>query len=294
MQYQEELKNLIPSKEFFAGIDSDGCVFDSMEVKQKEFFIPAALKFFRLFPIAKYVRETWEFVNLYSVHRGSNRFPALLKVFNLLSGRKEVMESGCRLPDLTALKKWVEKESQLSNSSLREFLEVHKDPYLETVLQWSEEINREIGKWLQHVPVFPTAKNTIGELAKVADLLIISQTPVEALEREWEEHDMRKLVLKIAGQEYGTKYEQIFYAAKNKYQQNKIIMIGDSIGDLNAAVQNKILFFPVIPGFEEKSWKRFRDEGVKRFMKGTFEGKYQSSLLKEFIESLPSLPSWSV
>ncbi|HCR31211.1 MAG TPA: haloacid dehalogenase, partial [Opitutae bacterium] len=25
-----------PSKEFFVGIDSDGCIFDSMEIKHKE------------------------------------------------------------------------------------------------------------------------------------------------------------------------------------------------------------------------------------------------------------------
>ena len=43
MDYQSILRNLNPDHEFFIGIDSDGCVFDSMEVKQKEFFIPAAL-----------------------------------------------------------------------------------------------------------------------------------------------------------------------------------------------------------------------------------------------------------
>ena len=75
MDYQAELRNLKPDHEFLIGIDSDGCVFDSMEVKQKEFFIPNALKYFNLFPVSKILRETWEFVNLYSVHRGGNRFP---------------------------------------------------------------------------------------------------------------------------------------------------------------------------------------------------------------------------
>ena len=39
-----------------------------MEVKQKEFFIPNALKYFDLFAISKILRETWEFVNLYSIY----------------------------------------------------------------------------------------------------------------------------------------------------------------------------------------------------------------------------------
>ena len=29
-----------PEHDFFVGIDSDGCVFDSMELKHKECFIP--------------------------------------------------------------------------------------------------------------------------------------------------------------------------------------------------------------------------------------------------------------
>jgi len=80
------LEKITPEKEFFIGIDSDGCVFDTMEVKHKEFFIPNVVKYFGLFAIAKYVRQTWEFVNLYSVTRGINRFPALVKVMEMLAG----------------------------------------------------------------------------------------------------------------------------------------------------------------------------------------------------------------
>jgi hypothetical protein len=37
------LEDLKPQKEFFIGIDSDGCVFDTMEIKQKECFCPSSL-----------------------------------------------------------------------------------------------------------------------------------------------------------------------------------------------------------------------------------------------------------
>jgi hypothetical protein len=53
MDYQSGLKNFKPVHDFFIGVDSDGCVFDTMEVKQKEFFIPNALKHFNLFPFQK-------------------------------------------------------------------------------------------------------------------------------------------------------------------------------------------------------------------------------------------------
>jgi hypothetical protein len=34
----QRLQQFVPQHPFFIGIDSDGCVFDSMELKQKECF----------------------------------------------------------------------------------------------------------------------------------------------------------------------------------------------------------------------------------------------------------------
>jgi phosphoglycolate phosphatase-like HAD superfamily hydrolase len=293
ISFQEELTALIPEHPYFAGIDSDGCVYDSMEIKQKEFFIPAALKFFDLYPIAEFLKETWEFVNLYSIHRGSNRFLAFIKVFDLLADRPAVRESGCSLPGINSLKKWVEAHSRLSNSDLREYLKDKADQDLEKILSWSESINLEIGTRLNRVPAFPSALKAIEKVSGAADLMIISQTPFEALDREWEDHDMKKYVKIIAGQEHGTKSDHIKYAAKGKYLDNRIIMIGDAMGDLAASTDNKVLFFPIIPGKEEESWRKFNDEGLGKFLKGTFNENYQSTLIKEFTGSLPAEPPWT-
>ena len=73
--------------DFLVGIDSDGCAFDTMEVKHKECFIPNTIRFFDLQPISKYAREAAEFVNLYSKWRGINRFPALTMTLDLLRDR---------------------------------------------------------------------------------------------------------------------------------------------------------------------------------------------------------------
>ena len=69
------LREFVKSHDFFIGIDSDGCAFDTMEVKHKECFIPNIIRWYQLAAISKYVRETAEFVNLYSNRRGINRFP---------------------------------------------------------------------------------------------------------------------------------------------------------------------------------------------------------------------------
>ena len=85
------LRDFKPSKEFFIGIDSDGCVFDSMEIKHKECFAPMFIKHFGLQAVSKYAREVWEFVNLYSKTRGANRFPALSRSLSLLKARPQVI-----------------------------------------------------------------------------------------------------------------------------------------------------------------------------------------------------------
>ena len=71
-----------PQHDYLVCIDSDGCAFDTMEIKHKECFCPAFIKVFGLQPISKYVREAWEYGNLYSVHRGRSRFIEILLVFD--------------------------------------------------------------------------------------------------------------------------------------------------------------------------------------------------------------------
>jgi phosphoglycolate phosphatase-like HAD superfamily hydrolase len=288
------LRNFKPHHEFFIGIDSDGCVFNSMEVKQKEFFIPNALKYFDLFAISKILRETWEYINLNSIFRGGNRFTSLIKVFELLSERDEIIECGCLLPDLTSLKKWIKIESKMGNDNLRNYFESNYDHDLEKVVSWTEAVNKDINEWLRNIPPFAHAKSAIEKMSSLADLIIVSQTPLEALDREWQEHDLKKYVRVVAGQEYGTKTEHIALAAKGKYPDNKILMIGDAMGDLDAAKNNGVLFYPIVPGKEDKAWERFLNEGLVKFTKGTYEGTYENSLLKDFSKSLPVIPPWKI
>lgn len=291
MDFQKALRELQPEHDFFIGIDSDGCVFDTMEVKQKEFFIPDALKYFDLFPVSKNLRNTWEFVNLYSVHRGSNRFISLIKVFDILNADERVKKSGIILPSTDTLKTWTEKENKLSNENLRKYYEKNPNPDLEKILTWSEAVNEDIGKWLKKIPPFPSARIAIETVFSHADIVIVSQTPLEAVEREWKENDLKKYVKFIAAQEHGTKTEHLVLAAKGKYPDNRILMIGDAKGDLDAAGNNAVLFYPILPGRENESWERFLEEGFKKFLDGSYKGSYEDSLLKEFISSLPEKPA---
>ncbi|HLN56246.1 MAG TPA: HAD hydrolase-like protein, partial [Bacteroidales bacterium] len=245
MALQSALRELRPVHDYFIGIDSDGCVFDTMEVKQKEFFIPNALKHFGLFAVAGIVRKTWEFVNLYSIHRGGNRFISIIKVFELLSGNEQVIKSGIRIPDMRSLRKWTTEESSLTNETLRKKVILTGDTDLEQVLRWSEAVNDDIARWLKKIPPFYSAKEAIEMIHGKADIVIISQTPLEAIEREWEENGLKKFLKFIAAQEHGTKTEHLALAAKGKYSDDRILMIGDAKGDLEASRNNNVLFYPI-------------------------------------------------
>jgi phosphoglycolate phosphatase-like HAD superfamily hydrolase len=285
------LKDFKPSKEFFVGIDSDGCIFDSMEIKHKECFTPMFIKHFSLQAASKYAREVWEFVNLYSKTRGANRFPALSRALNLLRERPQVIARKVHVPDTKALDEWVARETKLGNAALAAEVK-NGNTGLAQVKRWSDAVNAAIEDIVHGVPPFPLVRECLVKINTKADAMCISQTPADALKREWAEHGIDKFVKIIAGQEMGTKTEHLKYAAKDKYPAAKILMLGDAPGDFKAAKSNGALFFPINPGNEEASWERLCKEGLDRFFAGTFAGAYEATLVKEFDASLPENPHW--
>ncbi len=108
MDAAKVLRDRSPQYKFLIAIDSDGCAFDTMEIKQKECFIPNIIKHWSLQPIAKYVRTAAEFVNLYSKWRGYNRFPALVKTFDLLGDWDAVKARHFAMPRIDRLRQWTE------------------------------------------------------------------------------------------------------------------------------------------------------------------------------------------
>ena len=203
----KELKEFKPEKQFFVGIDSDGCAFDTMEVKHKECFIPNIINEWELQAVSKYAREAAEFVNLYSKWRGINRFPALTMVFDLLQEREDVKKRGVNIPEAKSLREWIEKETKLGNPALEGVVQEARDPVLSQALKWSKAVNETVAKIVRGVPPFPFVRESLEKISNTADAIVVSATPCEALKREWDEHDIAKYVRVIAGQEMGTKKE---------------------------------------------------------------------------------------
>ena len=279
------------TNDFLVGIDSDGCAFDTMELKHKECFIPCIIHHWGLKGISKYAREAAEFVNLYSKSRGVNRFPALIEVFKLLQKRPEVVARGAKIEIPEILVEWMNKETKLGNAALAKYVEETGDPLMKKTLAWSLDVNETVDKIVgEGVPPFPMVRESLEKLQGKAEVLVVSATPQAALQKEWANQGLLPFVQSICGQEVGTKKESLAYASL--YPKNHALMIGDAPGDYKAALANNALFFPINPGEEEASWKRFFEEGAQKFLNEEFAGDYQQELLDDFNSHLPTTPPW--
>jgi phosphoglycolate phosphatase-like HAD superfamily hydrolase len=282
-----------PEKSFFVGIDSDGCAFDTMEIKHKECFTPNIIKYWELQAVSKYAREAAEFVNLYSKWRGVNRWPALIKVFDLLREREEVQARNVEPPQAQDIRDFIANDQfPKSNDGLKAFMQTRSSEVLDTALAWTQAVNATVADMVHGVPPFPGVRESLELLSDQADMIVVSATPLEALTREWKEHDIDQYVRVIAGQEMGKKQLHLKLAANGKYEQNRVLMVGDAPGDMRAAKANGVLFYPVNPGDEEASWARFYDEAVHKLLNEEYAGDYEASLIEEFEAMLPEVPPW--
>jgi phosphoglycolate phosphatase-like HAD superfamily hydrolase len=288
----QPLADLQPNAAFFIGIDSDGCAFDTMEVKHKECFIPNIINYWDLQPVSKFAREAAEFVNLYSKYRGINRWPALMMVFDLLRERPEVIARHVHIPEAKMVREFIASGKPMSDSGLKDYMTTHQGAELDQAWAWTRAVNATIADLVHGVPPFPYVCESLEKMKGKADMLVVSATPTEALIREWEEHDIAKHARLIAGQELGTKEVHLKLAAKGKYAAGHILMMGDAPGDMKAARSIDALFFPINPGHEDESWERFCKEGLDKFLNGEFAGEYEHQLVVEFEKLLPDVPPW--
>ena len=292
------LKDFKPKRRFFIGIDSDGCAFDTMGIKQRECFCPWMIAYFGLQPVAQAARQCKEFADLFSKTRGYNRHKTTKRILTeLLPSHPMVKARNFQVPQFPHYFAWVDDpKSVLSNEGLKQAIaetsNAEARAELEHALQWSERVNWSIKEIVKGMPPFPFVRESLEKIAPLADVIVVSATPCEALTREWEEHDIAKYAEVIAGQEMGKKAEHLEYATKGRYEKDHVLMVGDAPGDMKAAQKNDALFYPVNPGDEVKSWKRFHDEAFDKFINGQYAGSYEEKLITEFDKYLPETPPW--
>ncbi len=256
--------------------------------------------YFGLQPVARAARECKIFADLYSKTRGANRHITIARILEeLLPSHPMVKARGFEVPDFLHYSAWVKDPSSLlSMQGLRDAVkEAASDEakrQLKQALTWSLRVDEMVREVVRDIPPISGVHECLRSLQGRADIMVCSSTPLEALEREWGEHGLDSYVQLIASQEMGTKAEHLDLAAKGKYEEDHVLMVGDAPGDYKAAEKVGALFYPIIPGQEAESWKRLGDEAIQKFFGQTYSGLYQQSLIAEFNASLPGEPAWSL
>jgi len=277
---KDDLIHLKPKHDVLVAIDSDGCVFDSMTIKQR-IFHTGIIKFWGLEAVESEFRKVAEWTALFSPWRGLNRFELLLRIFQNMTAP----------PDFRSLEAFVKSGVPLSADELAKRIDATGDPELKRVLDWSRSVSKEIAA-VQEMPVFGEVVQGLEKIRATADAIVVSQTDEAALVHEWRNAGLVRFVDVIAGAELGSKAESLGTAMNGRYAPERTVMVGDAPGDLETARAVGCLFFPIIPGAENASWIELREEALQRIFSGTFAGGYQNDLIARFNAVLSETPPW--
>ena len=267
----------------FVGVDSDGCVFDSMAVKQVQCFHPAFVSAWGLAAYETEVRACLERVNLRSRHRGQDRFVAFDIAVDAMRDQPALADAP--LPDTADLKRWLAAGGPYGNEALAEEAARTGSRSLRRILDWSLAVDEAV-RGLDPMPAFDEARAFLGHAAPLADLHVVSSTPVAALESEWSQHGLRPLVRFVCGKDLGTKAQHLRWATEGKGYARRL-MIGDAPKDLAAARETGVRFYPILPGRENESWRRLREDLFARFLADGYSEEEERDLVAAFMGVLP-------
>ena len=258
-------------------IDSDGTVMDTMTIKHKRCFGPCMIEVFGIEKHVEDILDHWNNTNLYTLTRGINRFQGLEEILNYIESTYKIHFDGVEL-----FYNWVDTTPKFSVELLKE--EIDKYPQnivLKKALEWSNLVNESITK-LPPSMEFDNVRETLKTLSKFADLLCVSSANKQAVEEEWVRRDLKKYFKFIACQDVGSKSTIIHEALKLGYEKENVVMLGDALGDLKAAKDNEVYFYPIIPSREKDSWKKLNDEVSLLIEEGKYDASFEKCYVDEF------------
>lgn len=268
-------------KNFFVGIDSDGTVFDSMNIKHTRSFIPAAVQIFGLEKCACEFTKIAEHINLFSLKRGINRFPGQYLAL------KQLQDDGlCEFYGLEDFKDFINSEYPMSNAGLKKWLEKNPSDFNRKVLSWSELGDQYFEEQTKNLEPFDGVWEAIVEMKSQADIMVVSSASSDSLLKDWSRTGLDKITDFIAGQEFGSKTDQLNYAKSKGFTGDKMLMIGDAPGDYAAAKKAGARFYPIIPGRECECWSDLKNKYFHMFTSGKYTDETQADIYNKFINLL--------
>ncbi|MCC8050943.1 MAG: HAD family hydrolase [Clostridiales bacterium] len=282
----DSLTEFTKQHEYLICVDSDGCAMDTMDIKHIRCFGPCMVGEWGLGEWREEILARWNEINLYTMTRGINRFKGLAMALREINGKYR------KIDDLEALEVWADTAPELSNDALKKKIEENQaagDPHisLEKALSWSNAVNHSISKLAQDErKPFEGVDMALTLAHRQADVVIVSSANLGAVLEEWDLYGLLEHTDVVLAQDSGSKAFCIGEMLKKGYEKDHVLMCGDAPGDLDAAQQNGVFYFPILVKREAESWAEFTDEAFTRLIEGTYGGAYQEERIQAFKENL--------
>lgn len=272
-------------RDYLICVDSDGCAMDTMKCKHERCFGPCMVERWELDEWKDDILYRWDYINLYSMTRGINRFKGLAMAL------EEIDKQYKRIIGVKTLVEWANTSPKLSNDALLEAVEKCDDldgkQCLYMAYLWSVAVNESIENLHDSLKVpFVGALEGLKEAHEFADVAVVSSANRDAVEKEWADHGLSDHVDILLTQDCGSKAHCIAEMLKKGYSPDRVLMVGDAPGDLDAADKNGVLCFPILVGAEMTSWADFRRVALENLKNGKYAGEYQADVKEKFYKNL--------
>ena len=236
------LTDFTKKREFLVCMDSDGCVMNTVRIKHTTVMCPELIRVFALDEQADFITAAWDEINLHTITRGISRCESVRLVFDRLKNR------GIESPGSEDIAAWVDTATELSTASLQRELQKTGSLALRKLQEWNNACNRRIQALEPSCEPFPGGEESLRQQHAVADVA------ESAIASEWKRYGLARHADVIFGQEVGSKANSIATMLACGYESRKVMMVGDAMGDAQAAAANGVAFVPILPGREAASW----------------------------------------
>lgn len=268
-------------KEFLVCVDSDGCAMDTMDIKHIRCFGPCMVEEWGLEQWEKEILERWNEINLYTMTRGINRYKGLSIAL------QEINKKYTPIEDLDTFVQWAGNSPELSNGALQRAIEEKDSISLKKALSWSKAVNESINSLSEDEKVpFEGVKEALEYAHGKVDVAIVSSANLDAVLEEWKRFGLLEHTDIVLAQDAGSKAFCIGELLKAGYDKEHVLMCGDAPGDMDAAKQNGVFYYPILVRREKQSWKEFQDTALEKLLDGTYGGDYQQKKTEAFLENL--------
>ena len=276
--------SFVRKRDYLVCVDSDGCVMDTMNCKHFHCFGPCMVDEWELHEWRQEILDRWNFVNLFSMTRGINRFKGLAKALT------EVNEKYKPIPGVAFLQHWADTAPALSNDAVIKAAEGASDPaakaIFEKALAWSKAVNKAIDALPEELKVpYAGAKEGLAAAHDFADVAMVSSANRDAVEEEWGKFGLLEHTDIVLAQDVGSKAACIAEMLKFGYEPDKVLMIGDAPGDCDAAEKNGVYYYPILVNHEKDSWEEAVSVAFEKLQVNGY-AEYGMMKKKVFLENL--------